>query len=143
MINRQWQFATGIQWDIADDRITRNNTSLRYQPDPRRVFNIAYNFAPDNFEQTDLSMAWPMAKDWRFVGRWAYSLEQDKTVEGFGGVEYESCCWAFRTVFRRYLSGTRTTNAIFFQLEFKGLAGVGRSTVDFLERSIPGYENDF
>ena len=66
-----------------------------------------------------------------------------KTVEGFGGVEYESCCWAFRTVFRRYLSGTRTTNAIFFQLEFKGLAGVGRSTVDFLERSIPGYENDF
>jgi LPS-assembly protein len=142
-INREWQFATGVQWDISDDRITKSNTSLRYQPDPRRVFNISYNFASGNFEQTDMSMAWPMAKDWRFVGRWAYSLEQDKTVEGFGGVEYESCCWAFRTVIRRYLSGTTTTNAFFFQLEFKGLAGVGSGTVDFLERSIPGYENDF
>jgi LPS-assembly protein len=142
-INRQWQFTSGVQWDIANDRIAKNNTGLRYQPDPLRVFNVSYAFSPDNFEQTDMSMAWPMAKDWRFVGRWAYSLEQNKTVEGFGGVEYESCCWAFRTVIRRYLSGTRMSNAFFFQLEFKGLAGVGRSTVDFLERSIPGYENDF
>jgi len=77
------------------------------------------------------------------VGRWAYSLEQDKTVEAFGGIEYEGCCWAFRTVIRRYLSGTQTTNGFFFQLKLKGLTGFGRGTVDFLERSIPGYENDF
>ena len=143
LINRQWQFAAGVQWDFANDQITKNNVGLRYQPDPRRVFNVSYSFSPDNFEQTDMSLAWPLARDWRFVGRWAYSLEENTTVEGFGGVEYESCCWAFRTVIRRYLSGTQTTNAFFFQLEFKGLTGVGRSTVDFLERSIPGYENDF
>ena len=77
------------------------------------------------------------------MGRFAYSLKQNKAVEAFGGVEYEGCCWAFRTVIRRYLSGTVMSNAFFFQLEFKGLAGVGRSTVDFLDRSIPGYENDF
>ena len=142
-INREWQFSSGIQWDIPNDQITRNNTGIRYQPDPLRVFNLSYAFAPNNFEQTDMSMAWPIAKDWRFVGRWAYSLEEDKTVEGFGGLEFESCCWAFRTVVRRYLSGTRMSNAFFFQLEFKGLTGVGRSTVDFLDRSIPGYENDF
>jgi hypothetical protein len=41
------------------------------------------------------------------------------------------------------LSGTREVNAFFFQLVFKGLAGVGTSAVDFLDRSIPGYENDF
>ncbi len=88
-------------------------------------------------------MAWPISGDWRFVGRWAYSLSQDRTVEAFGGLEYESCCWAFRTVIRRYLSGTELTDAFFLQIEFKGLTGIGRSTVDFLERSIPGYENDF
>jgi LPS-assembly protein len=142
-IARRWQFFSGLQWDIGEDRIERNNTGLRYQPDPLRVVNLSYAFSRNNFEQTDTSVAWPIAKDWRFVGRWAYSLEQNKTVEAFGGVEYESCCWAFRTVIRRYLSGTEQTNAFFFQLEFKGLTGVGRSTVDFLERSIPGYENDF
>ncbi|NCF29807.1 MAG: LPS assembly protein LptD, partial [Gammaproteobacteria bacterium] len=128
-IARQWQFSTGIQWDIGEDRITKNNTGLRYQPDPLRVVNLSYRFAPDNFEQADTSIAWPIAKDWRFVGRFAYSLAQNKTVEAFGGIEYESCCWAFRTVIRRYLSGTQTENAFFFQLEFKGLTGTGSSTV--------------
>ncbi len=142
-IARQWRFFTGTQWDIGEGRIERNNTGLRYQPDPLRVVNLSYNFSSNNFEQTDVSMAWPIVKDWRFVGRWAYSLQQGETVEAFGGVEYESCCWAFRTVIRRYLSGTQTTNAFFFQLEFKGLTGFGGGTVDFLERSIPGYENDF
>ncbi len=142
-VARRWQLFTGVQWNIGEDQIERSNTGLRYQPDPERVVNISYNFTRDNFEQTDMSMAWPVARDWRFVGRWAYSLEQDKTVEAFGGIEYEGCCWAFRTVIRRYLSGTQTSNAFFFQLELKGLTGFGRGTVDFLERSIPGYENDF
>jgi len=142
-VARRWQFHSGVQWDIGEDRITKNNTGLRYQPDPLRVVNLSYSFSPDNFEQTDASIAWPIVRDWRFVGRFAYSLKQNKAVEAFGGVEYEGCCWAFRTVIRRYLSGTVMSNAFFFQLEFKGLAGVGRSTVDFLDRSIPGYENDF
>ena len=142
-IARRWQFSTGTQWDFGEDRIVKNNTGLRYQPGPRRVVNLSYRFARDNFEQTDVSTAWPIVGDWRFVGRWAYSLRQDRNVEAFGGIEYESCCWAFRTVLRRYLSGTEMTNAFFFQLEFKGLTGIGGGTVDFLERSIPGYENDF
>jgi LPS-assembly protein len=121
----------------------KGNFGVRYQPDPLRVANLSYSYSPDNFEQADTSLAWPLARDWRFVGRWAYSLQQNKTVEAFGGIEYESCCWAFRTVLRRYLSGTQMTNSFLFQLEFKGLTGVGGGTVDFLERSIPGYENNF
>ena len=140
---RRWRLSTGVQWDIGEDRIDRSTTGLRYQPDPQRVVNLSYSFSRPSFEQTDMSMAWPIAQDWRFVGRWAYSLEQSATVETFGGVEYESCCWAFRSVIRRYLSGTQTTYAFFFQLELKGLTGTGSSTVDFLGRSIPGYQNEF
>lgn len=142
-LNRRWQIVTGLQWDIGEDQIKRNSLGLRYQPDPLRVVNLSYSYERNDFEQADASMAWPISGDWRFVGRWAYSLSQDKTVEAFGGLEYESCCWAFRTVIRRYLSGTELTDAFFLQIEFKGLTGIGRSTVDFLERSIPGYENDF
>lgn len=142
-LTRQWQVAAGIQWDFSEDRVEKSNASIRYQPDPLRVANLSYSYSPDDFQQADSSVAWPIARDWRFVGRYAYSLQQNKTVEAFAGVEYESCCWAFRTVIRRYLSGTEMADAFFFQLEFKGLTGVGRSTVDFLERSIPGYENDF
>jgi len=142
-IARRWQAVAGIQWDFDEDQVEKSNFGVRYQPDPLRVANLSYSFSPDNFEQADTSLAWPLARDWRFVGRWAYSLQQNKTVEAFGGIEYESCCWAFRTVLRRYLSGTQMTNSFLFQLEFKGLTGVGGGTVDFLERSIPGYENNF
>jgi LPS-assembly protein len=142
-VARKWQFHTGLQWDFHENRMNKNNTGLRYQPDSSRVFNLSYSFATNNFEQADTSIAWPIARNWRFVGRFAYSLKQKTIVGAFGGVEYESCCWAFRTVIRRYLSGTVTANAFFFQLEFKGLAGLGTNAADFLERSIPGYENEF
>lgn len=142
-IARRWHLLTGLQWDIDEDEIDRTNLGVRYLPDSQRVVNLFYSYARDNIEQVDGSIAWPIARDWRFVGRWAYSLAQSTTVEAFGGIEFESCCWAFRTVIRRYLSGTQLTNGFFLQLEFKGLTGIGRATVDFLERSIPGYENDF
>jgi len=35
------------------------------------------------------------------------------------------------------------TNGIFFQLQLKGLAGVGRGTSEFLKKNIPGYKNEF
>ena len=46
---------------------------------------------------------------------------------------------------RRYLSNSAGDydTGVFAQLELKGLTGVGRRAVDFLERSIPGYENNF
>ena len=95
-------------------------------------------------EQTDVSFAWPMARYWRAVGRWNYSLKGDRTVETFAGIEYESCCWGLRLVGRRYLSslGGEYNTGIFAQLVLKGLAGVGNANA-FLDRSIPGYRNEF
>ena len=141
-----------VQWDTGAERTNKASLSLRYQPGPRRVVNAAYRFVREtrfteqnSIEQADISFAWPLLRNWRAVGRWNYALAEATTLESFAGLEYESCCWALRTVVRRYLSsdGGDHTNALFLQLELKGLTGIGRSTVDFLERSIPGYENEF
>jgi len=140
-----WRATWGMQWDPSESVTDKHTVSLRYQPDERRVVNVAYRMVRQSFEQTDFSAAWPLGRDWRLVGRFNYALDDETILETFAGVEYESCCWAFRTVVRRYLSGPggEQTNAFFVQLELKGLTGIGRSTVDFLERSIPGYENEF
>ncbi len=111
--------------------------------------NVAYRFVrrltSENIDQLDSSLAWPLSHEWRMVGRFNYSFRQDRVLETFGGLEYESCCWAFRGVVRRYLSSSDGSydNGVFAQLELKGLTGIGRRAVDFLERSIPGYENNF
>ena len=78
------------------------------------------------------------------IGRWNYAIPEKKSLEIFGGVEYDSCCWGFRVVARRFLTDINGNfdTGIFLQLELKGLSGIGRKTVDFLKQKIPGYESD-
>jgi len=142
-----WRFLGGLQWDPGKSRIERGTATVRYQPDPGRVVNAGYRLVrerADMIEQTDASFRWPLDPNWSVVGRWNYSLEEKLTLEAFGGVEYNSCCWAFRVVGRRFVNDEDAdpTNALFLQLELKGLAGVGEAG-EFLERQIPGYRNEF
>ncbi|MDQ3582603.1 MAG: LPS assembly protein LptD [Pseudomonadota bacterium] len=152
------RFTNGLS-GRADVIFNPNDTSfnlgllgLRYLPNPRTIFNAEYRIRRDiqglgqtGVEQTDVSLRFPVTPAFSVVGRWLYSLDGDETLEGVVGLEYESCCYAVRTVARRFLSTStgQFDNQLLVQLELKGLAGFGRSTTSFLKRSIPGYENDF
>jgi len=143
-LGRQLRASAGTQYNTNASATDKNTLTLRYQPDDRRVANVAYRFVRDEVEQTDISAAWPVTRNWRVVGRWNYSLKAERTLGAFAGVEYDSCCWAFSFITRRYLTSTtgEFNNAIFAQFELKGLAGVGNATT-FLRKAIPGYRNDF
>ena len=154
---RNWRLRAGIQYDTDADRTEKNVVNARYQPNRRSVINVGYRLVrdinpADTIEQAEMSFAWPLGADWRTVGRWNYALNEDSnpTLEAFGGLEYESCCWGFRAVARRFRrSGARIdgddsySNGIFLQLELKGLTSVGNRTEALLVRGIPGYENEF
>ena len=149
-LDERWRVSAGIQWDPHETRTDRSTVALRYAPDARRVVNATYRFVRDTVEQTDLSFAWPMARDWRAVGRFSYSLEGKKLLETFGGMEYESCCWGLRLVGRRYLASAQDLTSandtyntgVFVQFVLKGLSSFGDAG-EFLSRSIPGYRNEF
>ncbi|MDH3788082.1 MAG: hypothetical protein OES53_05910, partial [Xanthomonadales bacterium] len=69
-------------------------------------------------------------ESWRFLSRVNYSFEDSDLLELQGGIEYESCCWALRTVVRRYLRNRDGDyrNGIFLELNFKGLTSVGNKS---------------
>jgi LPS-assembly protein len=102
--------------------------------------------------QTDVSFHYPIYDNWSAIGRWQYSLLYNSTQESFFGVEKENCCWKFRVVGRRYLNnlnvfasdadiqGTSQTG-VFFQVELKGLTGMGEKLDTFLEQNIYGYRS--
>ena len=154
---QQWRLRAGLQYDTGTSRTDKNALNVRYQPDRRSVVNATYRLVRDidpdkTIEQADLSFAWPIGAHWRTVARWSLALNEDRnqTLEAFGGLEYESCCWGFRAVAHRFLSnGGRSdgednySHGLYLQLELKGLTGVGNKTEAFLTRSIPGYENEF
>ena len=145
---KNWTIGGDIQWDPnignSTEKITMNAT---YAPIPGKVLNLAYRVRRDttDIEQSDVSFRMPVNRQWSAVGRWNYAVPEGRSLELFGGLEYESCCWAFRAVARRFLTDVNGVfdTGIFFQLELKGLAGVGKKTVNFLKEQIPGYRSDF
>jgi LPS-assembly protein len=104
--------------------------------------------------QSDVSFRWPVYDDWFAVGRWQYSLLFNKTQDAFLGFEKENCCWRFKIIARHYatsttLNGTSNVSVasatstsqtgIFFQIELKGLTGLGTKLDDFFTQTIYGY----
>lgn len=101
-------------------------------------------------DQHDISFMWPVSNQWSLIGRWQRDYGRNRTVEAFGGFEYDSCCWKLRVINRYWIDYDETSlnprlndepdRGIFLQLVFKGLgniAGGGMETL--LEDSITGY----
>ncbi len=134
-------FDFGHQWGTGSRGTTQSEARLQYRPAASKVVNLAYRFRRDSLEQGDISMSWPIARQWNFVGRYNYSFRDEEALEQFFGLEYESCCWGLRLVSRRFIStrdGTRDSS-FGLQLVLKGMTAVGSPTDKLLERGILGY----
>jgi LPS-assembly protein len=139
-----WSHSTAtalLQWDPHQHQLNRGVLEYRYQPEPRRILNLAYQYRRNDYQQTDVSAVWPMAARWLGVARWNYSIRDRLTLESLAGVEYDSCCWGARLVIRRYVGtvGGTPNNAIYLQLVLKGLTSIGNKIEDLLGTSILGY----
>ena len=137
-------FDVGHQWNRGDRGTTQSEARLQYRPESNRILNLAYRFRRDSLEQGDVSWSWPLAQSWNFVGRYNYSFRDEKPLEQFYGLEFESCCWGLRLVSRRYIStrdGTRDSS-IGLQIVLKGMTSIGTAADRLLERGILGYSRE-
>ena len=138
---KHWNARFGYQWNPDESLSEKSDVYLQYRPASDRVVNAGYRFRRDLLEQVDVSAAWPITKRWRGYGRWVYSIDEEKTLDQFVGLEYTSCCWALRVVSRRFVR-SRTGDietTIGLQLELKGLSSVGTDSEAFLRSAIRGY----
>ena len=154
-----WNIRSELQWDPNSNETRKITFAAQYAPEKGKVLNLAYRVRRQqtgillnnviDIEQTDISFRWPVNPQWSVVGKWNYATSERKSLDLFGGIEYDSCCWSFRAVVHRFLNAADSAltgefqTGFFLQLELKGLAGIGQKTVDFLAESIPGYENEF
>jgi len=133
-----------LHWDPERSKTERQLYRMKYQPEDDKIINLAYRYREDFLKQTDVSFLWPLdeRKRWHAIVRWNYSLEHDQTLDAFGGLEYESCCWKTRFVARRWVNDVNSDydTGIFFELELKGLGSFGDDITSFLETGILGYD---
>lgn len=141
-ISNTLSLSSDARWDGQKEKIDRGNVQIRYHPEKGKIFNAAYRYTDQTLEQSDISLLWPLSSQWYLLGRWNYSQLQHQSLESLAGLEYHSCCWAFRLASRRYLSDTNGEyqSAVFMQLELKGLTSIGDSIEKMLENGILGYQ---
>jgi LPS-assembly protein len=140
LVYENLNFDVGHQWG-GEGGTAQSEARLQYRPQSNKILNFAYRFRRESLEQGDVSWSWPLSQSWNFVGRYNFSFRDDKVLEQFYGLEFESCCWGLRLVSRRYISTRDGTQDSSFglQLVLKGMTSVGTKADRLLERGILGY----
>ncbi len=149
-LGSKYRIGVAVVWDTKNSEIDESNFYLQYRRDERRLLNLGYrsrDLATD-ISQLDFSAYWALGKHWNLIGRYNYDLNFNRTIETFGGLEYNNCCWRLRVLARKYIDNPSnrpiedldTDKGIFFQVVFKGLAGFGSKIDNIMENGIRGFQ---
>ena len=144
-LSERWRVSWANQFDPEISRTRLSAVRLQRSFGDAGLLNIGYRYRRNRLEQTDISGFMPINERWSLIGRWNYSLPEERTLEGLAGFEYRSCCWRLRMLGRHYLrAGTlKGRNSIFFELELNGLGVLGRKTDRLLDNAIVGFSDLF
>ena len=139
-LSNKWNLDASWLYNTGGNGIVRTNVLARYNPEPGKLLNIGYSYTQAFLEQINVSAQWPLSRGWYGVGRYNYSIRDNKAIESLGGLEYDAGCWQARAVVQRVETATANANyGLFFQLELGGLASIGANPLNLLRRDIPGY----
>ncbi|AUG04641.1 LPS biosynthesis protein [Pseudomonas sp. 09C 129] len=110
------------------------------------------NYVKDYYkiQQHDFSVIWPIVPQWNLISRWQYDYNRNRTLDAFGGFEYDNCCWKLRLINRYWVKydefsqdapqNEKGDHGIFLQIVLKGLGGLtGAKVESFLDKGIQGY----
>ncbi|MBT8140408.1 MAG: LPS assembly protein LptD [Gammaproteobacteria bacterium] len=164
--SKRLQSVGNLQWQSDSNRMQRGSWQLRYRGDEipgggRQLANLGYRYwranpadllLAEDIEQVDASVVTALNDSWQLLARYQYDLTGGRSAESLIGLQFDDCCLQLRLVYRDGLiyaplddapgAGVRAVrdHTFYIQVEFKGLAGVGRGLQNVLEESIFGYE---
>ena len=155
-LNRRWLLHGDTLVSSNSQKVDRSSVTLGYYLNTNKLIQLTHryvrNLSNETIDQLGLSISWPIAKNWQWVGRVYRDIERNRSVETYSGLEYESCCWAIRVIAQRSLtnrfdnSGAQSLDeydsGISMQFSFKGI-GTGSSRRQLLEDGIFGYRQPY
>tara|TARA_R110001592_G_scaffold52750_7_gene161850 strand:+ start:244 stop:2523 length:2280 start_codon:yes stop_codon:yes gene_type:complete len=160
-LNHKWQISSDIQYNTIESFTNKSQGTLNYQIDKYNSVQLNHryvrNVSDSSLEQMSLLANIALNKDWAFVGRLTQDLQEKRNLESYAGLQYESCCWAIRVAYRRYINSNLSDDGFpnenrdefnsGFELQFiiKGLNGKQDAigTQDMFNSSIFGYKRPY
>jgi len=137
---------------IRDEDTTTQRADIRWRGSNRQVINLGWQRSENDLERSldeiELSLALPISPTIEVFGGITRDLELDRTKEGLIGIQQSGCCHSWRLLSKH---GPERTNddgrpleqEILFELELRGLAGIGDKVRPFLSDEIDGYKPRF
>ena len=174
-INRAMNIRQDLMWDASNNELDSYGLYYQYRPGDRRVLNAGYRYlrqadryvkneqngniedpnnpgtyltTDNNLSQTDLSVAWPVSNNWSAMGRWQYDLTNKRNLEILSGVEYNSCCYQVRVLWRKWVDDDdnidhpNSKSGVFLQFVLRGLGDLTSGTTKEYLKGIKGYAGD-
>lgn len=164
-LNANWKLTGNTIWNTQTNEMDNQSITLQYQLDSLHILNVGYNFvrngdiqpqlspesSANNLKQIDVSLAWPVMRNWSVVGRWTQSINQNRFLNLLSGLQYDSCCWAVRMVAARTFLNLDANNvpqyddSFYIQFALKGLGnfGPGGDPSILLGSSVAGFDSNF
>jgi len=131
-LGQPWYLRSTMQWDNTVHETRNSGFYLYYRPESDRIVNLGWRYnnslasVPD--KQIDISTQWPLSSGWIGLARWNYSLPESRTIQAYAGLQYASCCWAFRLAGRQRLQpDSSVNNSLLFEFEFGGFSRMGET----------------
>lgn len=135
-----------VQYNMDNNKLLRSDAAIRWQPGFRKVFNLGYHEnrilsepAKTVYASTQFPVSY-VSNNLYAVARINYNLQSNKMSEAYAGFEYAKDCWIFRAVVQRTQTGNnKANNAVYFQLQLKGLGSLGQRADQTIAGQVNGY----
>lgn len=149
-------------YDEDEHELDRGSFTVRYLDDEFRLFNFGYRYLRKDeerkngnlirgpVEQLDASTVLPINASTSILARANYDITFDRELEYLAGVEYDSCCYRARLVWRRSLDNDLADvvtpeelefdEGVYLEIQLKGLAGLGTTVTRMLSQGIANFD---
>ena len=157
-----WFMSSAVQLNDEDNSISQSKATLDYRLDADRLVQLSHRYvreiSQNKISQLGLRGTWPIDENWLFVTNMYRDLHLNRTIETFVGLQYESCCWALRLSYSRYLKTNyelspaaqqlnnqeEFDSGISLSFQIKGLGSTGRLGVsDMLNDGLFTYRKPY
>lgn len=141
-LSDNWRLTSSQQWNPHTQETDVSTVGLQRRLWGDGIVNFDYRYRRGLLEQADVNGEIPVGTAWKLVGGYTYSMRDQRVIDAFAGIEWDSCCTAVRVLSRHYVYDFKgdSNNAIMFEVIFKGIGAYGQGTGNFLRNAILGYQ---
>ncbi|MHC1480091.1 LPS-assembly protein LptD [Frateuria aurantia] len=148
-LDDNWRVTSTYQYDPNTHRTDVAIMDLQHRFGGGGLINFSYLYRRGLLNQYSSSAVYPLSDRWRLLGSLTWSVVDHELIEALGGVEYDSCCVAFRVVDRSYVNtssfsdvytNNKRDNTFMFEVIFKGIGSSSNQIESMLRRDILGYQ---